>query len=300
MKKPLSMVNVMIMLILAMTINNSYLLFSQTFAMASGTVKSEDGKPIKGAKVILIYSEDGTKHELTTDKKGRWRKANMRSGAWTIGFMAEGYEPQNFNIILSAIKRNPPIDIKLIPISKSPLLKADSLYQQKKYDEALEEYQRVLADNQDLYLAYYKIGLCYYRLDDIENAIEAFKIMLEKEPQSHDTLINLSAIHFEKENLEEGMKYFKQLDEKSLEDPGIFYNIGILLFKKNQIDMAIDYLQKSLAVDPMYVNAYYQLALLYLNKGDLGEAKTNLRKVIELAPESEKAALAKKMLNNIE
>lgn len=300
MKKPLSMVNVMIMFILAMTINNSFLLFSQTFAMASGTVKSEDGKPIKGAKVILIYSEDGTKYELITDKKGRWRKANMRSGAWTIGFMAEGYEPQNFNIILSAIKRNPPIDIKLNPIPKSPLLKADSLYQQKKYDEALEEYQRVLADNQDLYLAYYKIGLCYYRLDDIENAIEAFKIMLEKEPQSQDTLINLSAIYFEKENLEEGMKYFKQLDEKSLEDPGIFYNIGILLFKKSQIDMAIDYLQKSLAMDPMYVNAYYQLALLYLNKGDLEEAKTNLRKVIELAPESEKAALAKKMLNNIE
>ena len=42
--------------------------------------------------MILIFSEDGTKHELTTDKKGRWKKANMRSGAWTIGIMAEEYE----------------------------------------------------------------------------------------------------------------------------------------------------------------------------------------------------------------
>jgi tetratricopeptide (TPR) repeat protein len=300
MKKPLSMINLTIMFILWIAMINSLLLFSQTFAIANGTVKSEDGKPIKGAKVILIFSEDGTKYELTTDKKGRWRKANMRSGAWTIGFMAEGYEPQNFNIVLSAIKRNPPIDVKLTPIPKSPLIKADALYQQKKYDEALEEYQRVLADNQDLYQAYDKIGLCYYRLNDTENAIEAFKLMLEKEPQSQDTLINLSAIYFEKGNLEEGMMYFKQLDEKSLDDPSIFYNIGILLFKKRQIDMAIDYLQKSLAVDPMYVNAYYQLALLYLNKGDLDEAKKNLKKVIELAPESEKAALAKKMLENIE
>ncbi|NIM57855.1 MAG: tetratricopeptide repeat protein [Candidatus Aminicenantes bacterium] len=119
-------------------------------------------------------------------------------------------------------------------------------------------------------------------------------------PQSQDTLINLSAFYFEKGDLEEGMKYFKQLDEKSLEDPSIFYNIGILLFKNRQIDMAIDYLLKSLAVDPTYVNAYYQLALVYLNKGNLEEAKKNLKKVIELAPESEAAALAKSMLENTE
>jgi Tfp pilus assembly protein PilF len=52
-------------------------------------------------------------------------------------------------------------------------------------------------------------------------------------------------------------------------------------------------------VDPSYVNGYYQLALANLNKSDLEEAKKNLKKVIKLAPESEKAALAKKMLENI-
>lgn len=300
MKKPLAIINATIIFILAILMINSSFLYSQLFAIASGTVRSEDGKAIKGAKVILIYSEDGKKYELTTDKKGRWRKANMRSGTWTIGFMAEGHEPQNFNINLSAIKRNPPIDVKLTPIPKSPLIRGDALYQQKKYNEALKEYQRILAENQDLYQVYDKIGLCYYRLNDTENAIEAFKLMLEKEPQSQDTLINLSAIHFEKGDLEEGMKYFKQLEEKGLIDPSIFYNIGILLFKNRQIDIAIDYLEKCIAVDPMYVNGYYQLALVYLNKGDLEEAKKNLKKIIELAPESEIAAIAKRMLENIE
>ncbi len=296
----MALINVTVILISVIIMINSSPLYSQLFAIASGTVKSEDGKAIKGAKVILIYSEDGTKYELTTDKKGGWRKANMRSGTWTIGFMAEGYEPQNFNITLSAIKRNPPIDVKLTPIPKSPLIRGNALYQQKKYDEALKEYQRILAENQDLYQVYDKIGLCYYRLNDTENAIEAFKLVLEKEPQSQDTLINLSAIYFEKGTLMEGMKYFKQLEEKSLKDPSIFYNIGILLFKNRQIDMAIDYLEKCIAVDPMYVNGYYQLALVYLNKGDLEEAKKNLKKVIELAPESEIVAIAKRMLENIE
>lgn len=291
----------MILLIigLAATIMSSHNVYAKVFALVEGTVKSEDGKPIEGALVILIFSDDGTKYELKTDKKGIWRKANIRPGSWTIGFIAEGYEPQNFNIQLSAIKKNPPMDIRLAPIPESPFSKGDTLYGQEKYTEALQAYQDVLTETPELYQAHDKIGLCYYRLNDYENAIEAFKLMLEKEPQSTDTLINLSAIYFEKGHLEEGMKYFKQLDEKILSDPGTFYNIGILLFKNGQIDMAIDYLNKCLALDPNHIDGHYQLALVNLNKGDTEEAKTHLQKVIELAPESEKAGLAKNILENI-
>lgn len=297
MKKPWGIIIIIIGLMAI--IMNSYNVSAKVWALVEGTVKSEDGKPIEGAKVILIFSEDGTKIELTTDKKGNWRKPNLRPGTWTIGFIAEGYEPQNFTVQLSAIRKNPPMDIRLAPIPESPFSKGDDLYKQEKYTEALQEYQGVLTENPDLYQAHDKIGLCYYRLDDYENAIEAFKLMLEKEPQSKDTLINLSAIYFEKGDLEKGMKYFKQLDEKTLTDSATFYNIGILLFKNGQIDMAIDYLQKCLALDPNSVDGHYQLGLANLNKDDMEEAKKNLAKVIELAPESEMAALAKKILENI-
>jgi tetratricopeptide (TPR) repeat protein len=280
----------------SINVNN---IFAKVYAMAEGTVRSEDGKPIAGATVILIFSEDGTKYELTTDEEGRWRKSNLRPGQWTIGFMAEGYEPQNIKTQLSAIRKNPPIDIQLSSIPESPFSKGDALYQEKKYGGALEEYKKVLEENPELFQAYDKIGLCYYKMDDLDNAVENFKLMLEKDPQSKETLINLSAIYFVKGNLDEGMKYFKQLDESTLTDPGTFYNIGILLFKNGQIDMAIDYLNKCIDLNPSFVDAYYQLALANLNKGDLEEAKKNLEKVIELAPESEKAAIASKMLESI-
>jgi len=285
---------------LGIIIFNSYSIQAKVYAKISGTVKSEDGKPIEGAQVILIFSEDGTKYELTTDKKGNWRKSNLRPGTWTIGFMAEGYEPQNLNVILSAIRDNKPIDINLSAIPEAPLKKGDELYEQKKYGEALQEYQKVLIENPDLHQTYEMIGLCHYRLEDYDKAIEAFKSMLEKEPQSRETLINLSAIYFERGNLEEGMKYFSQLDEESLSDPNVFYNIGILLFKNGQIDRAIHYLTQCITIDPSFVSGYYQLALTNLNKGDLEEARKNFHKVIELAPESEQAALAKKVLEQIE
>ncbi len=273
--------------------------FSKVWARVSGSVKSEDGKPIAGARVIFIFSEDGTKQELTTDKKGNWSRVDMRPGQWTVGVMADGYQPDNVTVTLSAIKKNPPIDIKLALIPESPLSKGDALYDQAKYTEALQEYQRVLAENPDLYQLHDKIGLCYYRLNDPDNAAKAFKLMLEKDPESRSTLINLSSIYLEKGNLEEGMKYIKQLDEESIKDPKTFYNIGVIFFNKNRMDMAVDYFEKCVARDPNYVDAYYQLALAYLNKGDMEKAKTNLQKVIQLAPESEKAALAKEMVSGL-
>ena len=96
------------------------------------------------------------------------------------------------------------------------------------------------------------------------------------------------------------MTYFNQLDENAIEDKGLFYNIGILLFKNGQINLAIKNLEKSLVLDPNYVDAHYQLALANLNKGQMEEAKIHFNKVIELAPESEKATLAQKILENIE
>jgi tetratricopeptide (TPR) repeat protein len=273
--------------------------FSKTFATASGIVKSKDGTPIAGAQVIMIFSEDGTKFELVTDEKGEWRKVRLKPGRWTIGFLADGYEPANLTLDLSAIKDNPLIEMKLNPLPKSPLLKGDSLYAEKKYAEALAEYQRVLSERPDLSQLYDKIGLCYYRMNDYDNAIVYFEKMLETEPKSQDTLINLSAIYFERGNLETGMKYFQQLDEKTLTDPSLFYNIGLLMFEGNQIDMAIEYFSKSLAIDPNYVDALYQLGLASLNKGNMEKAKASFEKVIELAPESKNAALAKNLLAHI-
>lgn len=271
--------------------------FSKVWARVSGSVKSEDGKPIAGARVILILSEDGSKEELTTDEKGTWARVNIRPGAYTIGIMADGYQPQNVNVNLSAIKKNPSIDIKLVPVPKSPLSMGNDLYREKKYAEALKEFQRVLAENPELTELHEMIGLCYYRLNDLDNAAAAFKIMLEKKPGSRDTLLNLSSIYLEKGDLEEGMKYFNQLDEDALKDPATFYNIGIILFNKNKMEPAIENFKKCLERDPNYVNAYYQLGLSYLNQGDMENARANLEKVIEVAPDSEKAALAKEMLS---
>ena len=274
--------------------------FSQVYARVKGSVTSEKGVPIEGARIILVFSEDEAKTEITTDEKGEWKLTNLRAGAWTISIIVDGYQQRDINANFSALKENPPIDIIMKTIPKHPLSEANNLYLAKKYAEALQEYQKALAENPDMHIAYERIGLCYFRLGDLDNATTAFKQMLEKEPQARSVLLNLCAILFEKGNLEEGMKYFKQLDEATVNDHSIFYNIGVLLFAKEQIDQAIEYFKKCTDRNPNYVDAYYQMALAYLNQGNNEEAKKNFQKIIELAPGSDKAAQAKEIIDSLE
>jgi tetratricopeptide (TPR) repeat protein len=71
------------------------------------------------------------------------------------------------------------------------------------------------------------------------------------------------------------------------------------LFKNSQPEQAAGYIKKALERDANFVNGYYQLGLILLNRGDMEGARSNFEKVIELAPESDKAGLSKKLLENI-
>jgi tetratricopeptide (TPR) repeat protein len=273
-------------------------LWTQVWARISGTVTGEDGRPIAGVRVILA-SPEGEKQETATDGRGNWRLVNVRPGSWEIGFLAKGFESRNFRIELSAVKDNPPVNIQLTRVPESLFIPADALYKDQKYKEALQEYQKVLDAQPELYQAYAKIGLCYYRLEDLDKALVFFQKALEKIPASPDILINLAAIHLQKGDLEKGVQFIKQLDDKSIIDPSLYYNIGVLFFKEGQIDLAIEYLQKCLTVDGQYLEGYYQLGLAFLNKGNGDEAKKYFQKVIELAPGTGQAEFAKKILEDI-
>jgi Tfp pilus assembly protein PilF len=291
-RKPIAVIVMMgILLVLC-----SSQVLSQVWARVDGTVKSEDGKPIEGAKIIMIFVQDKGKHEFVTDDKGQWRTVNVRGGTWTIGFMAKGFEPQNLNVVLSVIKKNPTIHIRLAPVKQTMVNTGDKYYEQGKYLEALKEYRKLLMQQPDMFRIHEKIGLCYYRQGDLQKAIVSFKQVLEKDPKAQNVLTNLSAILLEKGYLDEGLKYFKQLDEASVKDHSTFYNIGVLLFKNEKMDLAIQYFKKCVARNPKYANGYYQMALAYLNKGNMENAKKGFLEVIRLEPDSENGKQSKNML----
>jgi len=286
------------LLILTLLLTAAMPVMSQVYARVGGTVKTKDGKPLEGVRILMIFS-DKNQVEYVTDAKGRWNTRNLRAGTWTVGYMSEGYKPENINVTLSALKDNPDIHIVLQPIPKSPLTVGNALYQDGKYAEALVEFEKLAAAGTNSFTVLEKIGLCYFRLDQKDKAVDFFKKALMKEPAARAVLTNISAILLEKGNLDEGLSYFKKLDENSISDHSIFYNIGILQFNDNKMDEAISYFKKCVARNDGYVEGWYQMAMAFLNQGDMAAAKENFKKVIQLAPDSPKAAQCKELLKEL-
>ena len=70
--------------------------------------------------------------------------------------------------------------------------KADKLYEQEKYEEAATAYEQILADEGTAAELYYNLGNCYYKLDDIPNAILNYERALRIDPSDEDTRTNLA------------------------------------------------------------------------------------------------------------
>jgi len=62
------------------------------------------------------------------------------------------------------------------------------------FDKAVEHYLSVVRINPDNATGYYNLGICYHKIGDIQNAVRAFEVAVEKEdlPNAHFYLAKLS------------------------------------------------------------------------------------------------------------
>src|SRR5918994_6053713 len=88
-----------------------------------GTVKDQQGQPIKGATVVAENpSSSPSSFTATTDDKGRFSIIGLRSGTWKVTASAPGFNPGGGSLPVRTIGApNPPIDIVLAPGATGPV-----------------------------------------------------------------------------------------------------------------------------------------------------------------------------------
>ncbi|MGM0608712.1 MAG: PorV/PorQ family protein [Candidatus Muiribacteriota bacterium] len=77
------------------------------------------------------------------------------------------------------------------------------------------------------------------------------------------------------------------------------YNLAALYEKMGVRERSIQEYQLVTEIDPMNINAYMALGKLYQDIGNIGEAIKHFNKVIIIAPNSESAKLAEKLMENL-
>jgi tetratricopeptide (TPR) repeat protein len=99
--------------------------------------------------------------------------------------------------------------------------------------------------------------------------------------------------------LDEGRQLLAGLDDRAVDGPDIFYNMGVAFLNAGATEEAIEYFTKAIARDATYVDGYYRRGLAYLQLGEQEGCKADMRKVVELSPDSEMGTMAQKAIESL-
>ncbi len=282
----------------------------------TGVVIDEGGRPVADVTVRLQFiREPGVQFETKTNRKGEWAFLGLGSGLWLITATAEGYVQATREINVSQLDQNPKVSLVLKKAQPAETLaeeeeeflrtydRATNLFNAREYDEALTLYQELLAKKPSYYQIYLNIGDCYREKGNFEEAIKSYNLVLEeakKDEKWGKAFAGIGECYLRKGELDGARTYFQQAVDLYPDNEILAYNVGEIYFSHQKMDEAKQYYSLAIKIKPGWSIPYYKLGMVLLNQNDYAGAKENLKKFLEIEPESEQAAIVKNILEYLE
>jgi tetratricopeptide (TPR) repeat protein len=274
-----------------------------------GVVQDESGQPIADATIKADCPKRGGT-TLKSDKKGRFVLGGVVGCNWAFDVEAAGYEAKKISINLpSESARLQPVKVPLkkaggaaaaSPELQAAAAKADAAYKEGRFADARAEYEKLLALRPDLGpTIYQQIGFSFVQEKQFGKAVESLEKVLATDPGNGAVRAIAAQAALEGKMVDKAKSLLAGLDESQIQNADVFFNMGINFFNAGEVQDAIGYFGKAIAKDPAHVDAYYRRALSYLGQGNSAEAKADLQKVVELQPDGEMGAAAKKALEQL-
>jgi len=170
------------------------------------------------------------------------------------------------------------------------------------YDKAIKIYESGLKWDPYLGALYYNLGIISMRPDLYNTALTNF----EKATKYFDfpeLPQNIATIYLAKGELDKAIDEFKRAisyQQNVQTMPPLYSELGNAYLKLERYEPAEAAFKDALKIDANYAVAHYGLASTYLKQNKIDEGLVELKKVVELAPESEEAKYAQDTIQKIE
>lgn len=292
-------------------------------ARIQGSVVDAAGKPVKGARVTLkSVRDDAGPQTIVTDDRGKWAALGLAGGNWNIDIEAEGFLAKATSVQLSELNRLPPMKIQLEPapppapkeeaapavesiqvggVEVSPetaaaLEAANAFMKDQKWKEAAAEYEKaiaVLTTNVPLRFA---LSRAYYGAGDVAKAVEQLQVVHTADSGNVTASTLLSDMLLETGKVDEAKKVLATIPPGAITDVNTIINLGIRFTNQNLPEDAFRYFNDAVTAAPDVAAAYYYRGIANLQLKKMKEARADLNKVVELAPDAPEAKDAKDLL----
>jgi len=283
---------------------------------------SSDKKPIEGVKIILEYKEFNRKLTTVSDDTGKWLFVGLGPGTVSVIATKEDYVQGGIGLRVSGVSKNPEqfivmkkesevepkVDDKTAAL-RAQFKKADTLFQDRKFDAALAAYQDFFKERPDLYKIRINIANCYLEMHRFDDAIaeyqEVLKAIIEKKtevqgnPEVAKIYASIGDTYMRQDKLKEAESNFKKSIEISPEDHALAYNVAEILFAAGKTDDAVKYYDLAIKINPKWAKSYMQKGYAMLNKGDIKGALASFNRFLEIAPDSEEADGVREVIKSL-
>ena len=170
---------------------------------------------------------------------------------------------------------------------EAQFLKAKTLRELEKYDEALVVFDEILSKEPKHRDALYQKGKILHVLGKYRESLDLFDKVLEFRPRDNEVLAAKGKSHDELEEFKEASESIN----KSLlvEDEVVYNDRGVALTRLGYNHKAIDSYRRALVSNPKYAVCWFNLGKALFRVGDLNEALKAFKQSTELNPTNRSA-----------
>ena len=133
-----------------------------------------------------------------------------------------------------------------------------------------------------------------------ESQVAPLKAIAENDKKNITSRIQLGDLYFDARRYPEAMKWYEEALELNPKDANVSTDLAICYYYTDQAERAVKQMSASLAIDPKHLKTWLNLGVVRgFGMQDLAGAKAAWEEVLKLAPGSEEAASAQKMIDNM-
>lgn len=193
------------------------------------------------------------------------------------------------------------LEVSYPDTSVIPLILGNIHYSIGKLDSSVQHYRRAIDRNPGYGLAYYKLGVCYYRMGRLREALDAFQKVVDLKSGSHAMAAYfvglISQFLGDDETAVTAFAGFRSVSRESL--IANFY-LAQLHIKRKEFDEAQRLLDELVQATPDFAEVHYMLGTVHYGRGRNVEAVHCFRKALDLNPQDERARTKLGLLTEVQ
>jgi len=159
---------------------------------------------------------------------------------------------------------------------------AQFLVTEEKTEQAENAIKKVLERDPSVLEARYILGNIFTKQEKYEEALEEYKKALSVDPDYYDAIFGMALAYKKSGKLEEAIIGFKRLIDIDPKDTKPYFHLGDLYALRGDLDEAISHLRTAVALNPETPTFRNNLGALYLKKKMYAEAEKEIRTALSV------------------